>query len=82
MYNGIHAATYAAARTSLTTFAVITVLLILSTITIAVKCTQNFDKGLKPHLSSRVLESEEEKGHITEMPNLAEGPVPSRMTID
>ncbi len=73
---------YIPARRSLTTFAVITVILIILTIINACVCTANFNKGLKPHIARRKLQSEDEKGTMTEMPNLAHGPVPSRMTID
>ncbi|KAL6713815.1 hypothetical protein ACLMJK_008309 [Lecanora helva] len=73
---------YLPARKSLTTFAVITIILIIVTIVNAVMCAMNFKKGLKPYIASRKLESEEEKPNMMEMPNLAHGPVPSRMTID
>ena len=66
----------------LTTFAVITILLIVGTIINAVQCMLNFNKGLKPHIANRKVESEEEKRYMTEMPNLAHGPGPSRMTIE
>ncbi|KAI9852458.1 MAG: hypothetical protein M1830_006792 [Pleopsidium flavum] len=82
MYEPSRAQTYAPVRKSLTTFAVITVILIILTIVNACVCTNNFNKGLKPHISKRKLESEDEKVTMTEMPNLAHGPVPSRMTID
>ncbi len=82
MYEPSHERTYAPVRKSLTTFAVITVILIILTIVNACVCTYNFNKGLKPHISKRKLESEDEKVTMTEMPNLAHGPVPSRMTID
>jgi hypothetical protein len=42
----------------------------------------NFNKGLKPHIARRKVESEEEKHYMTEMPSIAHGPVPSRMTIE
>ncbi|KAL8639609.1 MAG: hypothetical protein Q9228_003378 [Teloschistes exilis] len=45
----------------LTTFAVITVILIILTIVNACMCTANFGRGLKPHIAGRKLESEEEK---------------------
>ncbi|KAI9682227.1 MAG: hypothetical protein M1817_000281 [Caeruleum heppii] len=74
---------YRAARRSLTTFGVITVILIVVTIVNAVVCTMNFGQGLKPHIARRKMtDAEDEK--IIEMPNQsnAHGPVPSRMTID
>ena len=82
MYQPSHKAQYVPVRKSLTTFAVITIILIVMTIGNAFMCTMNFGKGLKPHIASRKVESEEEKAHMTEMPNLSHGPVPSRMTID
>ncbi|MCJ1300741.1 hypothetical protein MMC08_003538 [Hypocenomyce scalaris] len=82
MYHGSKAKTYVPVRRSLTTFAVITVILIILTIINACMCTNNFNRGLKPYVQRRKLESEDEKGTMNEMPNLAHGPVPSRMTID
>jgi len=82
MYYGPKVPTYLPVRKSLTTFAVITVILIILTIALAIMCALNFNKGLKPHIAKRKLESEEEKGYMTEMPNLAHAPMPSRMTID
>ncbi|KAL8918734.1 MAG: hypothetical protein Q9172_005304 [Xanthocarpia lactea] len=84
---------YDPVRRPLTTFAVITVILIILTIVNACMCTANFGRGLKPHIAGRKLESEEEKfanHNMTEMPNynnLGYGPGPggamgSRMTID
>ena len=73
---------YLPVRKSLTAFAVITIVLIIITIINAIMCAVNFRKGLKPYIASRKLESDEEKPNMMEMPNLAHGPVPSRMTID
>lgn len=84
MYEPSHRKSYQAARRDLTSFAVITIVLILCTITNAVICTYNFGRGLKPHVASRKLESEDEKaGKMTEMqPTMSHGPQPTRMTID
>ncbi|MCJ1253688.1 hypothetical protein MMC24_001500 [Lignoscripta atroalba] len=82
MYNGQKTATYNKVRRPLTTFAVITVILIILTIINAIMCTLNFNKGLKPHIATRKLENDDEKGYMTEMPNMSHGPMPSRMTID
>lgn len=82
MYQPVREEKYKAARKSLTTFAVITIILIVCTIVNACICTGNFNRGLKPHIAARKVESESEKGRITEMPNITHGPVPSRMTID
>ncbi len=82
MYQPSRAAPYLKVRKSLTTFAVITILLIIITIINAIMCAINFRKGLKPYIAKRKVESEEEKPNMMEMPNLSHGPVPSRMTID
>lgn len=78
---------YRPARRSLTTFAVITVLLLLVTIAYAIVCTVNFNKGLKPHIAG--LKSKRRAGSV-EMNKLYHGEPtlvgggagPSRMTID
>jgi NADH:ubiquinone oxidoreductase subunit 6 (subunit J) len=74
---------YIPARKSLTSFAVLTILLLLVTIIVACMCTHNFNKGLKPHVSSkRVGDGASGKAYNTEMPSLS-GPAPSsRMEID
>ncbi|KAI9785991.1 MAG: hypothetical protein M1839_008257 [Geoglossum umbratile] len=82
MYQPSRRAPYLPARRSLTTFAVITVILIVLTIGNAIVCTCNFDKGLKPHITKKKSESEEEKETTEMQPSMAHGPVPSRMTID
>ncbi|KAF4635024.1 hypothetical protein G7Y89_g3091 [Cudoniella acicularis] len=76
---------YNAVRKTLTSFAVITIILIIGTIINACVCMANFDQGLKQHVMSRKIGVEEEKGdHMTELPDLKPGhaPVSSRMTID
>ncbi|MCJ1339281.1 hypothetical protein MMC09_004570 [Bachmanniomyces sp. S44760] len=83
MYSTKKEKVYEPVRQPLTTFAVITVILIILTIINAIMCTLNFNKGLKPHIANRKVENEEEKAYMTtEMPNLAHAPVPNRMTID
>jgi len=74
---------YRPARKSLTSFAVLTILLLLVTIVVACICTHNFNKGLKPHVSGkRVGDGQSGKAYNTEMPSLS-GPAPSsRMEID
>lgn len=74
-------AQYLPARRSLTSFAVITLLLITITIINAITCMLNFNKGLKPHITKRKFANEEEKHGMTEL-NVSAHPVPSRMTID
>jgi NADH:ubiquinone oxidoreductase subunit 6 (subunit J) len=72
---------YRPARKSLTSFAVLTILLLLITIVIACICTHNFNKGLKPHVNSKTV-SDSGKQNGTEMPYVS-GPTPSsRMEID
>lgn len=64
--------------------AVITILLIILTICNAIACMMNFDKGLKPHITKRKVNDDDDKNSMTlEMthPHAAQ-PVPSRMTID
>lgn len=48
---------YAPARRQLTVFAVITLLLLIVTIVIAIWCTHNFNKGLKPHIQGNRSDS-------------------------
>ena len=73
---------YIPARKTLTSFAVITIVLIILTIVNAIVCASNFRRGLKPYIVNRKVESEDEKQNMMEMPNLSHVPVPSRMTID
>lgn len=76
--------TYLPARDSLTTFAVITILLLIVTIVYACMCTHNFNKGLKPHIAKRKVPDHNDKayGRSNEMPDLSGLPAGSRMTID
>jgi hypothetical protein len=86
MYSEARQAQYLAARTSLTIFAALTIILIVATIVNACICMRNFDKGLKPFVSRRKIIGEDEKENFTELPELKPGmvggPLPSRMTID
>ena len=85
MYQKGHAIFYLPARKNLTSFAVITIILIVLTIINASVCMANFDKGLKQHVMKRKIGGEEEKlDNMTELPDLKPGhaPVSSRMTID
>jgi uncharacterized membrane-anchored protein len=71
---------YKPARKSLTAFAILTILLLIITIVTACLCTHNFNKGLKPHVNDKIVQSD--KTYNTEMPSLS-GPAPSqRMEID
>lgn len=84
MYQKGHAQNYLPVRKSLTSFAVITIILIILTIINASVCTANFNKGLKPHIQSRKIGGEEAELKMVGMaePDLKHGPVSSRMTID
>ncbi|KKZ65932.1 hypothetical protein EMCG_08342 [[Emmonsia] crescens] len=85
MYTPPRMDAYKAARTSLTFFTVVTIALIIMTIINAGICTHNFNKGLKPHITSRKVISDDEKPNTTELlSNMSPGggPLPSRMTID
>jgi hypothetical protein len=83
MYQPGHEKNYLPVRKNLTSFAVITIILIILTIINASVCVANFNKGLKPHVMKRKIGGEDEKiENMTELPDLKHGPVPSRMTID
>ena len=88
MYEPGHREAYFPARKELTTFAVLTIILIMMTIINACMCANNFNRGLKPYVTKRKLESQEEKNRYTYTTEMTTGPsgkltpVPSRMTID
>lgn len=89
MYDSPRARDYEPARRSLTTFAILTILLLCVTITTAIVCLRNFGKGLRPHVQKRkVLDADEVKltdyaaGEAFSGPAHQLGQVPSRMTID
>jgi hypothetical protein len=84
MYQPSHEINYIPVRKSLTSFAVITIVLIVLTIINACVCTSNFGLGLKPHILKRRVGGEEAEkiDNMTELPDLKHGPVSSRMTID
>ncbi|KAH7156380.1 hypothetical protein EDB81DRAFT_646487 [Dactylonectria macrodidyma] len=73
--------TYEAVRKSLTAFAVITILLIVLTITNAIICMRNFNKGLKPHLQSKPKDIEKPALNSMALQDV-KPTMPSRMTID
>lgn len=75
-------ANYKPVQKPLTTFAVITIILILLTIVNACICTANFGQGLKDVIAGPKLDDEEPKNPL-ELPDLQRGSVPlNRMTID
>lgn len=83
MYQPSHEQNYLPVRKTLTSFAAITIVLIVLTIINACFCTANFGMGLKPHIQkSRVNGESEKMDNMTELPDIKHGPVSSRMTID
>jgi hypothetical protein len=83
MYQPSHEINYIPVRKSLTSFAAITIVLIILTIINACVCTANFGMGLKPHIMKRRVNTDIEKtDNMTELPDMKHGPVSSRMTID
>lgn len=73
---------YKPARKSLTSFAVLTLLLLVVTIITACVCTANFNKGLKPFVNEKSVGKSDKAGYGNEMPSLS-GPSPAaRMEID
>ncbi|KAM3425424.1 UPF0658 Golgi apparatus membrane protein C23H3.04 [Cercospora zeina] len=88
MYTPAREKDYQAARSSLTTFAILTLLLLVVTIGTAIACMMNFNKGLKPHIQRRKVPN---SGELTDGKWAADdingpphplGVVPQRMTID
>ena len=88
MYEQSHRVAYLPARKELTTFATLTIILILMTIVNACVCANNFNRGLKPYINKHTMENQDEKNRYTYATEMTAGPsnklapVPSRMTID
>lgn len=83
MYQPSHEQNYLPVRKSLTSFAVITIILIVMTIVNASVCMANFNKGLKQHVLKSKIGGEEEKVvRMNDLPDHKNGPGASRMTID
>lgn len=87
MYQPSREKDYLPVRKSLTSFAVLTIILIILTIINACVCMANFGKGLKPHIVKRKIGGEEAEklDRMTELPDLKVGhqhPISNRMTID
>ncbi len=61
MYSPSHEGPYLPARKELTSFAVLTIISILLTITNACLCASNYKKGLKPYIYKSASIDEEEK---------------------
>lgn len=70
---------YLPAQTSMTFFAIVTLILILVTIINACMCVNNFNRGLKPHIARRKAPTAEKN---TELSSNIGAQVPSRMMID
>ncbi|KAJ5084818.1 hypothetical protein NUU61_009397 [Penicillium alfredii] len=70
---------YLPAQTSMTFFAIITLILIVITIINACMCMHNFNRGLKPHINKKKTPEEEK---TTELSSNIGSQVPSRMMID
>lgn len=83
MYQPSHEANYMPVRKSLTSFAVITIILIVMTIVNASVCMANFNKGLKQHVLKSKIGGEEEKAvRMNDLPDHKHGQGGNRMTID
>jgi hypothetical protein len=93
MYDSPKKEFYLAARHSLTTFAVLTLILLIITMVVAIMCMRNFNKGLRPHIRSRrsihgrdSLEANSKyapyEGYNAEPHALGIVGAPTRMTID
>lgn len=90
MYTPPRMKDYAAVKSSLTTFAVLTLLSLVVTIGTAITCMVNFNKGLKPHIQRRKVPNASEldngkwavSGDTYNGPPHPLGQVPQRMTID
>lgn len=82
MYQPSHEQDYLPVRKSLTSFAVITIILIVMTITNASMCMANFNKGLKQHVLKRKIGAEEEKVvRMNDLPDQSSAGA-GRMTIE
>lgn len=83
MYQPSHELSYLPVRKSLTSFAVITIVLIVLTIINASVCMGNFNKGLKRHIMKANIGGEEEKTvRMSDLPDMKDGSGAGRMTID
>ncbi|KAI1392846.1 uncharacterized protein F4822DRAFT_143051 [Hypoxylon trugodes] len=72
---------YAPVRKSLTTFAVLTIILIILTIINGMVCMFNFGAGLKHHLNSPRQEIDKDQASYS-MHDVKQPQIPTRMTID
>ncbi|KAK9474582.1 uncharacterized protein V1510DRAFT_360802 [Dipodascopsis tothii] len=86
MYQEAQSYKYMAARKTLTTFAVITLVLIVVTIFNAVACMRNFNKGLKQYVTKpsgkQRKRNPDEKYDMIDMSDHLPRPVTTRMSIE
>lgn len=73
---------YMPVRKSMTTFAVLTIILIVMTIVNALVCMFNFGAGLKQHLQSSSKREMDKDQASYSMNDVKQPQLPSRMTID
>ncbi|KAK8072452.1 hypothetical protein PG996_005800 [Apiospora saccharicola] len=81
IYDETHKDFYKSVKKSLTTFAVLTIILIVLTIINAMICMFNFGAGLKQHLETKP-QREMDKDQASYSMNDVKPQLPSRMTID
>ncbi|KAI0877711.1 hypothetical protein GGS24DRAFT_94191 [Hypoxylon argillaceum] len=82
IYDPTQAKAYMPVRKSLTTFAVLTIVLIILTIINALVCLFNFDHGLKQHLLKSPRQEIDKDQASYSMHDVKQPQMPSRMTID
>ncbi|KAI1811818.1 hypothetical protein GGS20DRAFT_578801 [Poronia punctata] len=82
IYDPIQAPYYMPVRKSLTTFAVLTIVLIILTIINALVCLFNFGHGLKQHLLKPRRQEVDKDQASYSMHDVKQTQTPSRMTID
>jgi hypothetical protein len=82
IYDATHKQFYAPVKKSLTTFAVLTIILIVLTIINAMVCMHNFGLGLKQHLLAPPQRDVDKDQASYSMNDVKTTQMPSRMTID
>lgn len=82
IYDATHKQFYAPVKKSLTTFAVLTIILIVLTIINAMVCMHNFGLGLKQHLLAPPQRDVDKDQASYSMNDVKTTQLPSRMTID
>ncbi|KAJ8120380.1 hypothetical protein ONZ43_g2898 [Nemania bipapillata] len=82
IYDPTQAKAYMPVRKSLTTFAVLTIVLIILTIINALVCLFNFGHGLKQHLLKKSRQEIDKDQASYSMHDVKQPQMPSRMTID